>query len=160
MLDIHIATSLKKAMHNMMNKPLLWWVLVLAWCAIIFYFTESPTFTGANTQKIIDSNLSVSPGPGETVKYLNLLIRKSAHLIAFGILALLLWKAIYPKRWAYVGAWTLATFYGGLDEWHQSYIPGRSASVNDVLIDSLGALVVLLLLFLFQKFLYSIRVAI
>jgi VanZ family protein len=134
----------------MLKRPLLWWVLVLVWCGVIFYFTESPTFTGANTQKIIDSNISGSLESDEPVKYLNLLVRKSAHLIAFGILALLLWKVIYPKRWAYVGAWAIATFYGGIDEWHQSYISGRSASIYDVLIDSIGALVVLVLLFLWN----------
>jgi VanZ family protein len=135
-----------------MNKSLFWWVLVLTWCAIIFYFTESPTFTGENTQKIIDSSVSGPQGSADQVKYLNFLIRKSSHLIAFGFLALLVWKAMYPNRWAYIIAWAVTTLYGGVDEWHQSHIPGRSASINDVLIDSLGALVVLLLLFLWNKF--------
>jgi VanZ family protein len=135
-----------------MNKRLLWWVLVLTWCAIIFYFTESPTFTGENTQKIIDSSITGSQESKDQVKYLNYLIRKSSHLIAFGFLAFLVWEAMTPNCWAYIGAWTFATLYGGIDEWHQSYIPGRSASIYDVLIDSLGASVILLILFLWNKF--------
>jgi VanZ family protein len=141
-----------------MNKSWFWWMLVLTWCAIIFYFTESPTFTGENTQKIIDSSVSGSQGAADQVKYLNLLIRKSSHLFAFGFLAFLVWKAMTPNRWAYIGAWAIATFYGGVDEWHQSYIPGRSASINDVMIDSLGALVVLMLLFLWNTYRKSRRV--
>lgn len=38
-----------------------------------------------------------------------------------------------------VVCWGLATAYGALDEFHQSYIPLRTASASDLFADSLGA---------------------
>ena len=38
-------------------------------------------------------------------------------------------------------AWTIATAYAATDEWHQSFVPGRSADVHDWYADTAGALV-------------------
>ena len=40
-------------------------------------------------------------------------------------------------RWALLAA-GLGVLHGGLDEYHQSFVPGRSASAMDVLVDSVG----------------------
>ena len=37
-------------------------------------------------------------------------------------------------------AWALASGYGATDEWHQSFVPGRSADVRDWFADATGAL--------------------
>ena len=42
---------------------------------------------------------------------------------------------------AAAAAWTIATAYAATDEWHQSFVPGRSADVNDWYADAVGALV-------------------
>lgn len=36
-----------------------------------------------------------------------------------------------------------SSFYGATDEWHQSFVVGRSSDINDWLADSLGALLLL-----------------
>ena len=38
-------------------------------------------------------------------------------------------------------AWTIATAYAATDEWHQSFVPGRSADVNDWYADAIVALI-------------------
>ena len=38
-----------------------------------------------------------------------------------------------------VGAWTIATVYGVTDEFHQSFVPGRTADPRDLLADGVGA---------------------
>jgi VanZ family protein len=38
-------------------------------------------------------------------------------------------------------AWTIAGAYAATDEWHQSFVPGRSADVHDWYADAIGALV-------------------
>ena len=77
---------------------------------------------------------------------------KLAHAIEFGILAALLWRAIggsflaaaTPKRAAlYLSACAL---YAGLDEYHQSFVPGRDSSLLDVLADVTGASTIVVLL--------------
>lgn len=39
-----------------------------------------------------------------------------------------------------IGAWVFASAYGVFDEWHQSFVPGRYASLTDVTLDVAGAL--------------------
>jgi VanZ family protein len=41
--------------------------------------------------------------------------------------------------------------YAGLDEWHQSFVPVREARVRDVLIDSTGALLAQVLVWIYSK---------
>lgn len=38
-----------------------------------------------------------------------------------------------------VSAFAVAALYGLIDEWHQSFVPGRSASLTDVALDAVGA---------------------
>ena len=44
--------------------------------------------------------------------------------------------------------WTiiLCCFYGATDEYHQTYTPGRTGLVTDVLIDTFGALIMILII--------------
>jgi hypothetical protein len=39
-----------------------------------------------------------------------------------------------------IGACAIASAYGVFDEWHQSFVPGRYASLTDVLLDIVGAM--------------------
>ncbi|MBB5324170.1 VanZ family protein [Anoxybacillus tepidamans] len=132
-----------------MNNNKFWWGLVVIWCLVIYSFSEFSFFTGKNTEQIIRHMLAYWPfaqGEGdETASPLNFIVRKSAHLSAFGILAALVFKALAPRRWAYIGAWSFATLYAATDEWHQSFEPGRTALFSDVLIDACGALLALCL---------------
>lgn len=108
--------------------------------------TATPAFTGDSTGGVIQYLLPQLEQ--ETVQKVNFLIRKMAHIAAFGILALFVWQALNPHKYTYQFAWLFATLYGALDEWHQSFIPTRSGKLSDVLIDSLGAVIALLLLYL------------
>lgn len=78
-------------------------------------------------------------------------IRKSAHVTVFGILAVLFKNARNHQKRSYLYAWLFTAFYAATDEWHQMYVPGRTSSVIDVGIDSAGAFVFLLCLFLWKK---------
>jgi len=85
----------------------------------------------------------------ETVHFL---VRKVAHMTEFALLALLLLRALSlnrgdARKWI-SSAWVLATAYAASDEFHQSFVPGRNSSVVDVLIDSTGAALGLLLCYL------------
>jgi VanZ family protein len=133
-----------------MKNKWLSWALVLLWCSLIYYFSESPVFTGENTAKVVNHIVKTQP-PKITVNHhdgfsfsWNFVVRKFAHLSVFGILAFFVWNVLSPHRFAYVGAWSFAVIYAVFDEWHQSFQPGRTALVSDVVIDACGALLVLL----------------
>lgn len=63
-----------------------------------------------------------------------------AHLALYGVLGWLLARAAGTVRPASLAGWVaLASAFGAADEWHQQFIPGRSASADDWVADSLGA---------------------
>jgi len=50
-----------------------------------------------------------------------------------------------------VFAWLGTAFVATMDEWHQSYIPSRTGTVWDVLLDSAAGLTVLILWYLLLR---------
>jgi len=67
-------------------------------------------------------------------------VRKAAHLAVFGILVLLWHRALgNTPRGVVPAALAVTIVFAGLDEFHQSFTPGRTASVFDVGWDTAGA---------------------
>jgi len=70
---------------------------------------------------------------------------KSGHSIGYGLLGILILRALAGGRlrevtWRRgIAAIVLATLYGVTDEFHQLFVPGRSADRYDVLADCVGA---------------------
>ena len=107
---------------------LLAWLPVLAWAGLIFAFSAQP-----DLRFLEDA-------------FFDLVVRKVGHAGVFGILALLLWRALgmttawrQPRTPAV--ALGLTVGYAITDELHQGLVAGRNPSPVDVGIDFLGALV-------------------
>lgn len=119
-------------------KQFLWLIVLTVIIGTIFVFTALQTFTGENTKEQIQQ----ITGMNEHNAYVtNAIIRKSAHVLMFGLLSIFFYIAIRRKSLWF--AWVCTTLMAIVDEWHQSYVPGRSALVQDVLLDSLAALIFL-----------------
>jgi VanZ family protein len=106
-------------------------VPVLAWAALIFYLSSIPYLR-------------------ITLAWWDILARKAAHMFMFGVLARLLARAFQgqtPWSWKRIFTWSLALsfLYACSDEWHQRFVPGRQCAATDVLIDSFGAWLALVL---------------
>ncbi len=88
----------------------------------------------------------------------NFIVRKSAHFIEYMVLGILFFKSFhYHEKLKVV---MLTSFLCGLgysisDEIHQIFVPGRTAKIMDVLIDSTGLASGLFLILLFTYFIYS-----
>lgn len=71
------------------------------------------------------------------------LIRKAAHVTVFFVLGMLFVKAVSRARlnvWlTLLFAWTLANTVAVFDEFHQSLTPERTPLIQDVILDSIGA---------------------
>ncbi|MBK8821877.1 MAG: VanZ family protein [Anaerolineales bacterium] len=79
-------------------------------------------------------------------------IKKSSHAIGYGLLALSYLHFFQYDKKRYWLAWLMAVAYSTTDEFHQSFVVGRSASVYDVVVfDNLGALILLWLHFNFWR---------
>jgi len=84
------------------------------------------------------------------VEAIHHVIRKCGHLTEYAILAILLWRAIRkpirhdPRPWTWREAAIAALIvflYASTDEFHQIFVPTRTALVSDVFIDTAGGIV-------------------
>ena len=123
------------------------WLWVALWMLIIFLFSTS-TFSGGNTSRIIGPILKwiIPDISSEAVSFIQFLFRKTAHVIEYAILAILLCNALIRRLidFSQTGLIFKSVFicfiYAVFDEWHQSWSVDRIGSLMDVFIDTVGAL--------------------
>jgi Predicted integral membrane protein len=118
--------DLKQRVRGASGRRVLVWAPVIAWAGLIFAFSAQP-----NLRFVPDSRL-------------DFVVRKLGHMGVFGILALLLWRALAETTaWRRPWAWglALAVLYAASDELHQTFVATRHPSVVDVGIDAAGALI-------------------
>jgi VanZ family protein len=124
-----------------------YWVPALLWMSFIFWMSTG-TFSAENTSLIIEPILrflmpSLSP---EKMDMLHGVIRKLGHLTEYFILGILLFRAfrsssreLLIRRWAF-SSFLVAVLYAATDEFHQSFVSTRTASLFDVGMDALGSI--------------------
>lgn len=72
--------------------------------------------------------------------FLEFLVRKFAHLTAFGAMAIAVYIALPKKNYRYLLAIGITFLFACADELHQYFTVGRTASGQDVLLDTVGGL--------------------
>jgi VanZ family protein len=136
------------------------WLPVTLWMGLIFVMSTD-VGSATQTSRIIEPLvLWIKPNASqEQFELVHFLVRKLGHLSEYAVLALLLLRAIRRSQCSTSHKWSwraagfallVAAAYAATDEWHQSFIPGRTAALTDVLIDSSGALIGLALGFFWQ----------
>ena len=124
-----------------MLRPSLRWLPVVLWMGFIFLMSTG-LGAGEHTSRIIGPFLHwlLPQAAPETIEQAHFLIRKAGHFIEYAILALLLRRALggHGIR-PFIVALVIATAYAATDEFHQTFVPGRTATPRDVLIDATGA---------------------
>jgi VanZ family protein len=109
-----------------MNKYLRYWLPLFAYCVFIFILSSSPkpfpSLQGAWNDKLL-------------------------HTAEYAILGFITARAIislnlrYSKGFLLILAIILCSLYGLSDEIHQALVPGRIASVGDIVADGFGSLI-------------------
>ena len=125
-----------------------YWVPAALWAAVVLA-ASSDRFSSQHSGEWIGEivfRLIRHPLPQPQADTLNFLIRKAAHLTEYGILGALCFRAVRGNRlgWRARWAWTavaLAASVAVADEWHQFFVPSRTSSGWDVLLDAAGATV-------------------
>jgi VanZ family protein len=123
------------------------WVPVILWMMVIFILSTE-LFSSANTTPFLAPLLAdLLPDVfAARIEVILLLIRKLGHWSEYFILAVLLMRALEAElstrseKRRLLWSIGLATFYAASDEIHQSFVPSRTASPVDVMIDSFGAI--------------------
>jgi VanZ family protein len=85
---------------------------------------------------------SAQPDLSSGLGLVDLVGRKLIHAAEYALLCFLWWRALRARgeiRAALAGAFLLAVAYAVVDEYHQTFVPGRSGSLVDVAIDAAGA---------------------
>ena len=127
--------------------PLLIWLIFIS-------VASSNSFSANNTSRIIGPLvLWVFPNTTpEQLATIHFLTRKLAHFTEYAILALLAARAFWTspnpalkRRWFLISLGIIVV-YALIDEFHQSFVPSRTASIADSVIDMVGGLTALLVL--------------
>lgn len=144
-----------------MRPFLTYWLPPLAWAAMILA-ASSDAFSASHTGgwiEILISWLGRSLSP-QALDLLNQILRKLGHITAYGILSALCFRALrggrprWNPRWA-IGAVALAALIASIDEYHQSFIPSRTGTWHDVVLDTAAAIVVQIAVRAAQVLLFS-----
>jgi len=126
---------------------LLWLLVTLGWATVIYHLSSESYGASFSAwllaQALSFLHITVS---SPTLATLNFLFRKSAHLTEYLILGLLLYRTFLNSpnfEWRpRIAGWSVlaAGLYALTDEFHQLFEPGRTASLMDCGIDTVGAL--------------------
>jgi VanZ family protein len=136
------------------------WLPVLA-CVMVFVIESTSYFgadrTSAPLQRMVEAIFGYDVcAHWDVIHYF---IRKTGHFMGYGIFSLVCFRGFWitlqsatsrlPRQLRAHGLAILATFLvASADEFHQSFLPNRSGQFSDVLLDSSGAVVLGLAIFL------------
>ncbi|HVS21393.1 MAG TPA: VanZ family protein [Pyrinomonadaceae bacterium] len=130
---------------------------LVLWAALIFVGSTS-LLSGSHTSALVRPVLWLFPHASEaTLALIHFIVRKCGHLTEYAILALLATRAFKTSshdflrdHW-FVASLLLVIVYSLSDEFHQSFVPSRTASIYDSMIDSFGGLAALVVYGLRQR---------
>ena len=131
---------------------------------IIFGFSsqdgeESSGISRKITEKITKNVKSIQEKPAnekeEIIYKIEKVIRKIAHFSIYTVVGILLMSLMSTynlgNKKRTIISLVLGIIYASLDEFHQLFTPGRSAQITDVIIDSMGVMLGILLVMLVIK---------
>ena len=125
-----------------MRRLIRYWLPVIIWSALILS-TSTDLFSSSHSGSIIATLFGSVLSPSQ-IEIFNVVFRKLAHLTGYGILGALGFRAAraeqrgFTIRWAISGI-AIAIVIASIDEWHQTFVPSRGGSAQDVLLDACGA---------------------
>lgn len=140
----------------MKRKNLLYYLLPAAWMVIIFCFSAEPALVSDENNHFLIRlmlRMGIDLTKFKGADFANFMIRKSAHMTEYAILAALLLFSFLKnrKKHPYLLNLLSCLIYASSDEFHQLFVTGRSGRAVDVLIDMTGALVITLIIFVIKS---------
>jgi VanZ family protein len=137
----------------MINKKLKW-LLVIAWIVLIFWFSSMPASISDEKSHFVIYvfNLLGLNLNGMFGDLANFIVRKCAHFSEYFIFYLFLYNSYidnFSKKKALILSLASVFFYACTDEFHQLFVPGREGRFRDVLIDTAGGALSMVLCYIF-----------
>lgn len=136
---------------NLTKRNILDIILVLIWMSIIFVFSSQDGSESTEKSKLVIYifnyiGLDLNSILGDMADFV---VRKGAHMTEYFILIMLIKRTLrdkYTLNKSLSFAFLLTILYASSDEYHQTFVPGRCGQVKDVLIDSCGALIYVIII--------------
>ena len=131
-------------------KVLIFFLLAFSWVAAMFIFSGQDYFQSNDLSngliQLIVSNLDIEI---TDMRAVNKVVRKIFHVFLFMVLAIFIFVILQflkknIKKSSLI-TFILCIFFAGVDEYHQKFVPARTSSVTDVVIDAAGSLIGILL---------------
>ena len=118
---------------------------LLAWAAFVL-FASSANFSASNTSRIIRPLLLwLFPDIAEaSILRVHFFVRKAAHFTEYAVLALFAARAFRTsglsvlRRYWWLASFALVAAVALTDEYHQSFLPSRTGTIYDSLLDMTG----------------------
>ena len=134
-------------------KKIISFIVLILWMIVIFSFSSADANKSTGTSdKVITTMIEIkdkitnneTPNSEKEiiVKNSSFYIRKIAHITEYLILGFLMFNLL--KQYSVTNIYYaigLSILYSCTDEFHQLFISGRSGSIRDILIDSIGILI-------------------
>lgn len=144
------------------KKRIIYGILVIIWMTLVFAFSsqngeESKRTSGYFTDKVVQIIASVKADINieDTEEIISFIIRKMAHFSIYFVGGILIFNFVntFPLKLRNVMllAFVLGCVYSISDEIHQLFISERAGQIRDVLIDSTGVLIAILLMGKFKE---------
>ena len=127
-------------------------ILLLIWLIFIFVMSHFDADTSSSQSgsivEVIANIFNI-----KYIEILSLIIRKIAHITEYFILGILTINCLkdYKIKNLYISSILFCIIYACSDEFHQLFISGRSGTIIDVLIDSIGIILGIFIYKLFKK---------
>lgn len=126
-------------------------LLILLWMFIIFMFSQDTgEQSGGLTEKIIIKVTTTltdikenTPEMREVINKWMFPTRKAAHYFIYFVLAFLIMNTLFimgVKKYTLIITGVICMLYALGDEYHQTFVSGRTGQISDVLLDSSAAL--------------------
>ena len=142
-------------------KKIIKLVLVLLWMGLIFMFSNQNADDSSQVSDglivktasiFVDKNLS-NDKKEELIEKYSHIVRKTAHFTIYLVLGVLVLNFILELDLKHIIMVSLCIciLYSMSDEFHQMFIDGRSGELLDVLIDSIGSYVGIVLFYNIRK---------
>ena len=139
------------------RRKILRFTSLIIWMAFIFYMSnQNGKVSTGQSNFFVDILRSAGIDISDSIKeIITLIIRKGAHFSEYLILYILFYRTIVMyvnvSKTKYLAV-LLVFLYACTDELHQFFIPGRTAAFKDVIIDTSGGYVGLIILSIINKY--------
>ncbi|EHJ02333.1 VanZ family protein [Clostridium sp. DL-VIII] len=132
------------------KRKIIYWFLLIIWMAGIFVMSNQPAnISDSQSEGIIKVLASIGIDVNGIFGQLaNFVVRKCAHFLEYMILALLAFNVFnlyFNMRKVVVMTIIFVFLYACSDEIHQLFVLGREGAVRDVIIDTFGSIVLILI---------------